>query len=367
MFHRFLTHSCINRIAAHTLISIIICACWVAPAQAQDETQTAGKPKKEKLFGPNQTLTITLRAPWGDIIRNKKNPNPYPATLEFSDSLGQSHSIPLTVERRGLTRQTVCKFPPIKLRLDKAAAKETIFHGQKSLKLVTHCDKGTRWEQYYLKEMLAYRMYNLITKRSFRVRALAVTYIDSKRNSADGPLFAFVVEDDSDVAKRNDLKKLDIRRIEPEQLDSLEASRMALFQFMIGNVDWSALIGPGVEMCCHNAKLIGLDPGSKLYAVPYDFDASGLVDAHYAAPNAGLPIGDVTERLYRGYCAHNPTLETARQEYLANEQAIYDLVKNESRLNSRSERLVLRYLGEFFDILRSDFKFDKYIIQRCRR
>jgi len=348
------------------LTATMVCLLWVLPALAQSESEAPDKPKREKLFNSDETLDVSLRAPWSDIVRDEKNQDPYPATIEFSDSKGP-HSIPLTVQRRGLTRQTVCKFPPIKLRFEKEAVKGTLFSGQKSLKLVTHCDKGNRWEQYYLKEMLAYRMYNLITERSFRVRPLSITYIDSERNSDDGPRFAFLIEDDSDVAKRNKLNTLDIRLIQPRQLESLDGSRLALFQFMIGNVDWSALKGPGVRDCCHNAKLIGLDENSPLYAVPYDFDSSGLVDAHYAAPNAGLPIRDVTQRLYRGYCVHNPTLETARQEFLANEQAILGLVTNENRLNSGSIRGATRYLEEFFDILKSDSQFKKNITGRCRK
>jgi hypothetical protein len=356
--------ACISQFA---LISVITCICWASPAYAQDQVQAESNPEKEKLFASQQALEVTLHAPWRDIVRHKQEQDPYPATIEFSDSLGQKHSIPLTVARRGVTRQTVCKFPPIRLRFDKESVKGTIFRGQKSLKVVTHCDKGSRWEQYYLKEMLAYRMYNLITERSFRVRPLSITYIDSEKNSADDPRFAFLIEDDSDVAKRNELKTLDIKIIQPTQLESLDGSRLALFQFMIGNADWSALKGPGVRDCCHNAKLIGLDPGSEIYAVPYDFDASGLVDAHYAVPNAGLPIRQVTQRLYRGFCVHNPTLETARQEFLAKEQGIYDFISGETRLKSRSVKVANRYLDEFFDILKNDYQFDKYIIQRCRK
>ena len=312
-------------------------------------------------------MAVTIRGPWDEIVRNQKNQNPYPATIEFTDGQGERQSIPLKVGRRGLTRQTVCKFPPIRLGFDKDQVKGTIFHGQKSLKMVTHCDKGSRWEQYYIKELLAYRMYNLMTEISFRVRPLSVTYIDSEKNSADDPHFAFLIEDDGAVARRNNIKKLKRKRIGPGQMDSLESSRMALFQYMIGNVDWSALKGAGMKSCCHNGKLLGLDPGGPVYAVPYDFDSSGLVDAHYAAPNAGLPIKKVTQRLYRGFCAHNSTLESARREFLAKEQAIYDVVRNESRLNTRNAKVALRYLDGFFDIIKDDYKFDRSIIQRCRK
>jgi len=366
MTTRFSLSNHARRTAATALLAVIVYVGFVSPLLAQEESQEPKKHKVKELFASDQTLDITIRAPWGDIIRDKTNQNPYPATLEYTDAQGQTHSFPLTVGRRGLTRQTVCKFPPIKLRIEKEAVKGTLFSGQRSLKLVTHCDNGSKWEQYYIKEMLAYKMYNLITDISFRVRPLTATYIDTGNNRADGPHFAFVVEDDSDVAKRNGLKSVDLKKIWPEQIDSVEGSRLALFQYMIANVDWSGLKGPGGQDCCHNARLLGLDPKSTLYVVPYDFDSSGLVDAHYAAPNAGLPLTKVTQRLYRGYCAHNGSLEAARQEFLAKEPAIMGLIENESRLNRRNATVAERYLDTFFDELKSDSKFDRSIVKNCR-
>ena len=45
-------------------------------------------------------------------------------------------------------------------------------------------------------------------------------------------------------------------------------------------------------------------PGALLTPVPYDFDYSGLVDAPYAVPPEGIPVENVRQRNYRGYCAH---------------------------------------------------------------
>jgi len=345
---------------------LLALACPVFTA-AQEESAATKQAKPEKLFSTTETLAVTLNLPWRDIVKDKENQQAYPATIEFTDSLGQTQTLPLTVERRGLTRQTVCKYPPIKLRFEKKTVKGTAFRGETSLKMVTHCDKGDRWEQYYIKEMLAYLMYNLITERSFRVQPLTISYVDSERGKAEDPRFAFLIEDIDDVAKRNDLEKLDIDEINPNQLESLDASRFALFQYMIANVDWSALSGPDPNKCCHNAKLIGLTPDRDVYAIPYDFDSSGLVDAHYAAPNEVLPITRVTQRLYRGFCMHNRTLDTARQEFLAQEQAIYQLVEQESRLSTRTSKSALKYLRVFFDTLRDPGKFQSRIIEKCRK
>ena len=182
-------------------------------------------------------------------------------------------------------------------------------------------------------------------------------------------MFAFLIEDDKDVAKRHDLKKLRIPKINATQLDSDEAALFALFQYMIANPDWAATSGPDPKECCHNVKLIGPEPTTPddtLYALAYDFDSSGLVDAKYAVPAEGLGIRRVTQRVYRGYCAHNASLEKARQKMLENEQAIYGLVKEESRLEPGKQNKALRFLGRFFDTLKDDKAFKKEIVDKCR-
>lgn len=323
--------------------------------------------KPEKLFAADTTLDMTLRAPWRQVTRKQGGQAGYPATLEYTADDGKKVSLALTIERRGMTRLRVCDFPPIKLRFEKETVKGTLFRGNKSLKLVTHCEDDGRWQQYYLLEMLSYRIYNLMTERSFRVRPLSVTYVDSDRQSTDGPYFAFLIEDDSDVASRNDLTELEIRNPRVAQFEPLENSRFSLFQFMIGNTDWSVLSGPSGNKCCHNTKLIGPEGGAGMYAVPYDFDSAGLVDARYASPSPSLRIKDVTERVYRGFCANNPNLPTARSELLQRESQIMDLVRNERRLTQNSSESALAYLGEFFGLLRDDTRFASTITAKCRK
>jgi hypothetical protein len=339
-----------------------------APLAAAQSSETAAKPAK--LFTTNDTLSVTLSAPWRQITVKKTYQGTYPATIEYTDELGNPAKLPLTVQRRGITRQRVCRYPPIKLQFEKANVKGTTFRGQKSLKMVTHCDKASRYEEYYILEMLAYRMYNLINDMSFRVRPLQITYVDSDSGHSDEPRFAFLIEDDSDVADRFELKKLRIPKLGLSQMDAKTSSEFSLFQYMIGNVDWAALKGPDPKECCHNVKLIGPRPfedGDIAYPLPYDFDSSGLVDADYAAPPAGLPIKYVTQRLFRGYCAHNETMEDARLLFLEREQAIYGLVDSETRLSEKSRKQTNRYLEKFFKTIRDERDFEKEIIRQCRR
>ncbi len=347
-------------------VFLLLACCWATPVFSQSESDGSG-PKPEKLFDSNETFSITVTAPWRDIVRKPKVQDPYPATMQFTDSLGQTHTLPLTVERRGITRQEVCKYPPIKFRMNKEDMKGTTFRGQDELKLVTHCDKGDRWEQYYIKEYLAYRFFNEMTELSFRARPLAITYVDSDNNSAEDPRFGFLIEDISDVAKRNDLKKEERPEIKRKDLDSLHASRVALFEYLLSNVDFEVLSGPKDDKCCHNARLISNEDGSVVYPIPYDFDSSGFIDAHYAVPNDFLGIRAVTQRLYRGYCSHNDTMETARQEFIAKESAIMGLISGEARLTDRNAKTATRFIGEFFETLKSDKDYQKKIIEKCRK
>jgi hypothetical protein len=337
---------------------------WAQAACAMQDTDQ--RQNSARLFASAEPMEFTIHAAWRDIVRKKADQSPYPATLEFIDASGQTRTLALSVARRGITRQRVCDFPPIKLRLAGKTGGDSVFYGEKSLKMVTHCRKGERWEQYYVKEMLAYRIYNTVTERSFRVRPLVVTYLDSATGNRDGPHLAFLIEDDGAVARRNGLKKIKLAEIGPTQLEPLESSRFALFQYLIGNTDWAALSGPS-EKCCHNSTLMGRDVRTGIYAVPYDFDSSGLVNASYAAPIERLPIRSVTERLYRGFCVHNATLEPARKQYLDTEAQILDIVRNENRLDGRNKQAALRYLGRFFDVMRSEREFAAEVTVKCRK
>ncbi|MEZ5463493.1 hypothetical protein [Dokdonella sp.] len=358
-----MTHSPVVALS-QTVLAFAGLLVLVAAVHGRSGDKASSKPAR--VFDAATDMVVTIRAPWRELAR-KKDETRYPATLAYVDAAGQTRWLNLTVERRGITRQNVCSFPPLKLRFDKKGIKGTPFRGSASLKLVTHCGSGGRWAPYPVIELLAYRINNLLTDYSFRVRPLAITYVDSRNESADGPRFGFLIEDDDDLARRNDLERLDVARPRVAQLDPRGTSRFALFQYMIGNTDWSVLSGPSGNRCCHNTVLIGSKSEPTIQAVPYDFDSAGLVDAHYAAPSEKLPISKVSERIYRGFCEFNPELDELRIEFLEKEAAILDLVRNQGQLEPRSRQKVLDYLAEFFGIMRDPAAFEENIRAKCRK
>jgi len=124
---------------------------------------------------------------------------------------------------------------------------------------------------------------------------MRVTYVDSAGRMDDMQKFAFLIEDEDHMAARNDAIVNKRLVMHPDQGQRVPTNRLCLFEYMIGNTDFS--IGQQ-----HNVKLISPDPLSLKIPVPYDFDWSGLVNAPYAKPTPQLNFGNVRERSFRGFC-----------------------------------------------------------------
>ena len=343
-----------------TLAAMIGLVC-VMPAVAKDA-------KPPKLFSENGEMTVTLSGPWRRIKRMVKKDALYPAKLTYEGSDGNSHTLDIQVSPRGISRRLYsCDFPPLKLHFDKEMTKGTEFRGDKSLKLVAYCATSGKYEQYNVKEYLAYRIYNLITEYSFRVRPMMITYQDSERKKDTLTRFGFLIEDLDKVADRNGLKKLELEKISHEHLDATEISKFALFQYLFGNLDWSAFDAHGDDDCCHNSRLIG--EGSEAipkYGIPYDFDSSGLVDPHYALPPAGLGMRNIRQRLYRGFCFANDALPATVELFNQKKPDILALFNDNRHLTDGTRAEAIEYIEAFYEVINDPGKFREEITGKCR-
>jgi len=347
----------------HTALVLMFCFLLNAPLLfAQD------KVKPPKLFSEFSEMQVTLTGPWNTIKRNKKKDARYPVQLTYTGADGASHTIDVEATLRGITRRRICDFPPLKLHFDKKAMKGTEFRGNKSLKLVTYCDTSSKYEQYYIKEFLTYRIYNLITEFSFRARPMMIEYVDSEKSKKKSiTRFGFLIEDADDVAKRNDVKELEIPSAPYRDLEPVSTSQLSLFQYMIGNLDWAATSGPREDKCCHNARLIGagedVDPK---YAIPYDFDSSGLVNTHYAAPPDGLRVRNIRQRLYRGFCVRNNELPQTIAQFNELKPEIIALFQDNKHLSDYMREDAIDYIEGFYKIINNPKKLKKEITDKCR-
>ena len=348
----------------HRITAFVLFLGFLVGSQA---SFAADKTKPPKIFSGSDEMLVTFTGPWKTIMRNKRKDDTYPAKFTYTDDEGVEHTIDVVVSLRGISRRRVCDFPPLKLHFEKEAVKGTILRGNKSLKLVTYCDTNSKYEQYYIKEFLAYRIYNQLTDFSYRVRPLMIDYQDSERDNKSITRFSFIIEDTDDLAKRNDVKELDIPGIPYLELDPAVTNRLSLFQFMIGNLDWAVTDGPKDDSCCHNARLIGTgNDAVPKFAVPYDFDASGLVNAHYAVPPDGLRVRSIRTRLYRGFCAFNDQLPQTVALFQQKKTDILALFRDNPHLTDRYRDDAIDYIEDFYEIIDDPDKLEKEITDKCR-
>jgi hypothetical protein len=156
--------------------------------------------------------------------------------------------------------------------------------------------------------------------------------------------------------------------MEPEYLSLLE-----LFQFLIGNTDWSAFMKEQDRLeCCHNTKPIGDAATGPVFSVPYDFDITGVVSTRYAnrlfRENLDrMGLRSVRERRYKGRCASEPYLERTFEVFNEKREPIYELYRSQEGLEADIVEKSLEYLDEFYEIINDPGKVRREIIRSCRR
>jgi hypothetical protein len=134
---------------------------------------------------------------------------------------------------------------------------------------------------------------------------------------------------------------------------------------LIGNTDFSPIAGPPDDECCHNYVLFRKEATDPIFAIPYDFDQSGFVDAPYAVPAKPFRIRSVQQRVYRGRCVNNEFLAGSIQRFQDKRLEIYALINEQEGLTERTRNALTRYVDGFYKIIDSPSDLERYIADRC--
>lgn len=261
------------------------------------------------------------------------------ASIKFPDSTTISGKV--AVGARGKFRRGYCRIPPIMIDFRNPGTAQ--FSSLGKLKLVIACGARADDEQLLLKEFLIYKMYNLLEDKSFRVRLVRTNFVDTRNRVKAFTQYSFLIEDDADMARRNGCKKKEHPSYQTESTNRAMMTKVAVFEYMIGNTDWSV---PNL----HNIKLIfdRKDDGALPYAVPYDFDYCGLVDASYAIPSEVIGTEKITERVYRGFPRTMEELELVLSLFRQKKEAIYSLIDQFSLIAEKNRKIMTSYLDDFY-------------------
>ena len=171
---------------------------------------------------------------------------------------------------------------------------------------------------------------------------LKIIYEDTIRGKKLEPLFGILLEDENKMAERNQSRMVEGKMIRPEQTQILDFHTMAVFQYLIGNTDWSV-------QYYQNIKLIATGPDDIPSTVPYDFDHAGIVDAPYAFPEPALLLSSTRERRYRGYCLTDlSSIDKTFSLFNDLKNQIYNIYTTSPLLEPSYKKSTIKFLDEFY-------------------
>ncbi len=294
------------------------------------------------LFSKDQVLSIKLSGNIRELVKDRKDESQYkPFSLSYQEKDSTWISIPIEVKTRGHFRKTQggCSYPPLLLNFSKQKdLKNTVFRHQNKLKLVTPC----RDQKFVVREYLVYKLLNFITPKSFGARLVKVIYDDTVSGKKSTPLYGILLEEEDQMAKRNNAKLLEKKLVRPQQTQTDDFMNMAVFNFLIGNTDWSI-------QYLQNVKLITTETSEIPSAVPYDFDHAGIVEAPYAKPAEQLQLSTIRERRYRGYCMNDmKQFDKVFAHFNDLKEKIYGVYSNSGLLDESYIKSTSKYLDEFY-------------------
>lgn len=323
--------------------------------------QEPGAPKPAPTFFDSEDpLSVTLTANIGKLRGDKRANSPWrAATISYMSAELKPVTVPIKVRTRGIWRLKTCEFPPLRLNFSGKDAKGTVFEALDKPKLVSYCRNNDRYEQYVLQELQLYRIYQLLTPVSHKVRLLRVAYTDSAKGKVEATRYAILLEEPNDVAARLGGKILEQKGALPGDLDAFHDALVGVFQYLIGNTDFS-------ENGLHNIELLAQTNGDIL-PLAYDFDFSGAVDAQYATVDPSLSVTHVRDRLFRGYCTKGDALSRVFALFNDKKPMIYSLYRDQigRLLDGRIARATLEYFDEFYRTINDPRSARRQIIEAC--
>lgn len=326
--------------------SLLLPALMFPALLAARQGDADGK-KAARLFRETDPVVMWLSADFKTVFkeRDSTSTKQFPASLRYLDK-SDTVSLDVRLSTRGhfRLRPNSCAVPPIKVWFDKEKTKGTLFGGQGSLKLTTHCQKGERYAENVYIEYAAYAMYNELTPVSLKARLATVDWKDINDPKFAVTRPAFWTEDDDDMAARSRGKILMQTGGNAAEMEPTQMAVTDLFQYMIGNTDFSLSY-------LHNYRIVQTDTSMNFYPMAYDFDWSGLVSAPYAKPDYRLPIKRVTDRLYRGGCHGMTTLTEAVDLFKAKKGDIYEVLKDIKGMSPDRLKEATGFLDEFFKLI----------------
>jgi hypothetical protein len=333
------------------LITLLI--LYALAVSAQDDTTGIRKGTKvmfadsSGLFSSDYILDISIRLDMGDYLKKAEKGTYLSAVLTFNPGTKDSIDKPVSIRSRGFFRLQHCSLPPMEINFKKPVYAYPDSGKIKKLKLSSVCEFTNKGEEYVVREFLVYKMYNVLSDTSFRVRLLRVSYIDTKKKRKPVQTYGFFIEPKNIMASRVNSVVVKNMNLTQKQIDLATMDRVAIFNYMVGNWDWAVQSLHNIVVL-KSLKYSSSDLG---IAVPHDFDLTGVVNPDYNTPSPESGLTSNRDRRYLGICRQKEVYQADLQWFLARKEKLYAVINDFPYLSQKSKKDITTYLDSFFDQL----------------
>ncbi|NRB64233.1 MAG: hypothetical protein HRU40_14620 [Saprospiraceae bacterium] len=325
-------------------ISLLLTGIVVLPCQAQTQKE------RNTLFAQlnyTDVLKVEIQTDTENLLEGDRFTDEYQAAkFMYKNQSGDDEVFEIKLRLRGRFRRKNCAIPPIKLNFDKDDLKERDWKKDDEIKLVTPCIDSPEGRDYIMREYIAYKIYQEMSPIHFRVQLIKLTLSDPNgKKKYKG--WGILIEDDKTLAKRFDFERCEeCYSIDADLFNKQSLEATAIFQYLIGNSDWSVILSKNIEILYQ----VDEKQDTTYYTVPYDFDFSGIVNPTYATPNYDYDLKSVRDRVYISPVGEE-SANSSIQLLLQKKQAIMEVVENFKLMNSISRQDVMEYIESCFDSL----------------
>lgn len=317
------------------------------------------------LFEEEDILEVSLHFDVSKFLKKAERDQTIDGIMTMHFSQTDSMERKVTVKYRGQSRYERCKYPPARITFKKPLYEAPDSGRIKKIKLVNQCQPGSAHGDYVIKEYLVYKLYNVLTDTSFRVRLVRLNLIDSEKKRKTITQYGMLLEPEGLLEQRLNLLELKTKNLSQRHMYPSMIDRLAIFHYMVSNWDWSV---PGQHNTSVFASLIPELAGQGI-PVPFDFDLTGVVNADYAIPPPGMGIETNRDRMFSGICRTREVYQGELLTFLEKKEEFYSVINNFQYLSKGEKKDIIAFLNQFFDQLEKPKSFNKmidYFLGNCK-
>lgn len=355
-------------------------------------------PPAAQLFSSDAPIELTLEAPLQKLFDKGIDDDKFSVqgVLSYRDAgTGADVVVPdVDVSVRGHTskREAECTFPKLKIKFDKADARErSIFAGLDGLRVGTHCGESPGEERTPkfgrlanekspFREVFVYRLLQAAGVTTLQVRPARVTYIDKAAQASPVARNAMLLEDDDDLMKRlGATGEITMEQFTDarDRFAPQDTAALAFAEAMIGNFDWCLRFHRDDMYRCDarqplwNVMAVTRNEGRAIPVIA-DFDLAGMVvGGHnwfdkvyytgFVPSRSSIEIEVLSQVQHTRSLFSRAELDDMRRRFIERKPALYDVL-GKAHLDPRGRELAQQHLDAFFNAIATDAAFYRPVV-----